>query len=226
MIKKISIAIDGPAAAGKSTVAKIAAEKLSYIYIDTGAMYRALTYKAIEAGADLENEDKLMDILTGIQIDLLPGDQGQIILVNGDNVTEVIRTAAVTNSVSIVAKHRKVREEMVRRQKAFSMGGGVVMDGRDIGTHVLPHAEVKVFLLASVGERAMRRHQENIKKGYPSDLEQLKTDIAYRDKLDSEREVAPLKKADDAVVIDTTSLAIPEVVEKIMLLAEERIGLT
>jgi CMP/dCMP kinase len=226
MIKKISIAIDGPAAAGKSTVAKIAAEKLSYIYIDTGAMYRALTYKAIEAGADLENEEKLMDILTGIQIDLLPGDQGQIILVDGENVTEVIRTAAVTNSVSIVAKHRRVREEMVRRQKAFSMGGGVVMDGRDIGTHVLPHAEVKVFLLASVDERAMRRHQENIKKGYPSDLEQLKTDIAYRDKLDSEREVAPLKKADDAVVIDTTSLAIPEVVEKIMLLAEERIGLT
>ncbi|MGD6841527.1 (d)CMP kinase [Bacillus infantis] len=226
MIKKISIAIDGPAAAGKSTVAKIAAEKLSYIYIDTGAMYRALTYKAIEAGADLENEYKLMDILTGIQIDLLPGDQGQIILVDGENVTEVIRTAAVTNSVSIVAKHRKVREEMVRRQKEFSVGGGVVMDGRDIGTHVLPHAEVKVFLLASVDERAMRRHQENIKKGYPSDLEQLKTDIAYRDKLDSEREVAPLKKADDAVVIDTTSLAIPEVVEKIMLLAEERIGLT
>ncbi|AGX05312.1 MULTISPECIES: (d)CMP kinase [Bacillaceae] len=226
MIKKISIAIDGPAAAGKSTVAKIAAEKLSYIYIDTGAMYRALTYKAIEAGADLENEDKLMDILTGIQIDLLPGEQGQIILVDGENVTEVIRTAAVTNSVSIAAKHRKVREEMVRRQKAFSIGGGVVMDGRDIGTHVLPHAEVKVFLLASVDERAMRRHQENIKKGYPSDLEQLKTDIAYRDKLDSEREVAPLKKADDAVVIDTTSLAIPEVVEKIMLLAEERIGLT
>ncbi|RYI31277.1 (d)CMP kinase [Bacillus infantis] len=226
MIKKISIAIDGPAAAGKSTVAKIAAERLSYIYIDTGAMYRALTYKAIEAGADLENEDKLMDILTGIQIDLLPGEQGQIILVDGENVTEVIRTAAVTNSVSIAAKHRKVREEMVRRQKAFSIGGGVVMDGRDIGTHVLPHAEVKVFLLASVDERAMRRHQENIKKGYPSDLEQLKTDIAYRDKLDSEREVAPLKKADDAVVIDTTSLAIPEVVEKIMLLAEERIGLT
>ncbi|MGD6878206.1 (d)CMP kinase [Bacillus infantis] len=226
MIKKISIAIDGPAAAGKSTVAKIAAEKLSYIYIDTGAMYRALTYKAIEAGADLENEDKLMDILTSIQIDLLPGEQGQIILVDGENVTEVIRTAAVTNSVSIAAKHRKVREEMVRRQKAFSIGGGVVMDGRDIGTHVLPHAEVKVFLLASVDERAMRRHQENIKKGYPSDLEQLKTDIAYRDKLDSEREIAPLKKADDAVVIDTTSLAIPEVVEKIMLLAEERIGLT
>ncbi|MGD6898716.1 (d)CMP kinase [Bacillus infantis] len=226
MIKKISIAIDGPAAAGKSTVAKIAAEKLSYIYIDTGAMYRALTYKAIQAGADLENEDKLMDILKSIQIDLLPGEQGQIILVDGENVTEVIRTAAVTNSVSIAAKHRKVREEMVRRQKAFSIGGGVVMDGRDIGTHVLPHAEVKVFLLASVDERAMRRHQENIKKGYPSDLEQLKTDIAYRDKLDSEREVAPLKKADDAVVIDTTSLAIPEVVEKIMLLAEERIGLT
>jgi CMP/dCMP kinase len=226
MVKKISIAIDGPAAAGKSTVAKIAAEKLSYIYIDTGAMYRALTYKAIEAGADLENEDKLMDILTGIQIDLLPGEQGQVILVDGENVTEVIRTAAVTNSVSIAAKHRRVREEMVSRQKAFSMGGGVVMDGRDIGTHVLPHAEVKVFLLASVDERAMRRHQENVKKGYPSDLEQLKTDIAYRDKLDSEREVAPLKKADDAVVIDTTSLAISEVVEKIMLLAEERIGLT
>jgi cytidylate kinase len=224
MNKKISIAIDGPAAAGKSTVAKIVAEKLSYIYIDTGAMYRALTYKAINNGINIEMEDALIDVLLSTEIRLLPSDNGQLVFVDGQNVTDEIRFSEVTNSVSIVAKHKKVREEMVRRQKAFAIEGGVVMDGRDIGTHVLPNAEVKVFLLASVTERALRRHEENLKKGFSSDLEKLKEEIALRDKIDSEREVAPLKKADDAVEIDTTSLTIPEVVEKIMSLVNERIG--
>ncbi|WML59915.1 (d)CMP kinase [Neobacillus sp. PS2-9] len=224
MEKKLSIAIDGPAAAGKSTVAKIVAEKLSYIYIDTGAMYRSLTYKAIVNHVNLEDEASLLDTLLSTTIDLQPSEKGQIVYLDNKDVTDEIRSAEVTNSVSYVAKHEQVRKEMVRRQQAFAVGGGVVMDGRDIGTHVLPNAEVKVFLLASVEERAVRRHNENMQKGYPSDLEQLKVEIARRDKIDSEREVAPLKKADDAIEMDTTSLTIPDVVEKIMALVLERIG--
>ncbi|UII54655.1 (d)CMP kinase [Cytobacillus spongiae] len=224
MDKKISIAIDGPAAAGKSTVAKIVAENLQYIYIDTGAMYRALTYKLLSQNKDIENESEIMDMLAGTEIRLSPSDEGQLVHLDGNDVTTEIRTAEVTNTVSVVAKHKLVREEMVRRQQSFAVHGGVVMDGRDIGTHVIPHAEVKVFLLASVEERAQRRHAENLSKGFPSDIEKLKEEIALRDKLDSEREVAPLKKAEDAVEIDTTSLSIHQVVDEIMALAQERIG--
>ncbi|MCM3571685.1 MULTISPECIES: (d)CMP kinase [Mesobacillus] len=224
MSRRISIAIDGPAAAGKSTVAKIVAEKLTYIYIDTGAMYRALTYKALNKGAGLDSEAELIDILNDTSIELMPGETGQKVLLDGIEVTNEIRSADVTNQVSYVAVHELVRKEMVKRQQEFAVDGGVVMDGRDIGTHVLPNAEVKVFLLASVEERAQRRHAENIQKGFPSDLEKLKEEIAARDKIDSEREVAPLKKADDAVEIDTTSLSIQDVVGKIMELALERIG--
>lgn len=223
-MRKLSIAIDGPAAAGKSTVAKIIAEKLTYIYIDTGAMYRGLTYKALKADCNLENEEALFDLLKSTKIDLLPGEKGQLVYLDGNEVTNEIRSSEVTNQVSIVAKHRLIREEMVRRQQEFAAQGGVVMDGRDIGTHVLPNAEVKVFLLASVEERAERRYQENIEKGFPTDLEMLKKEIAERDKIDSEREVAPLKKADDAIEIDTTSLSIYEVVERILELVNERKG--
>lgn len=224
MEKKISIAIDGPAAAGKSTVAKIVAEQLGYIYIDTGAMYRALTYKAINHKINLEDEENLINMLNETVIELFPGEQGQLIFLDSKDVTKEIRTSEVTNSVSIVSKHKLVREEMVRRQQMFAVNGGVVMDGRDIGTHVIPTAEVKVFLLASVDERAIRRHKENMQKGYNSDLEQLKQEIAARDKLDSEREIAPLKKADDAIEIDTTSLSINGVVDKIMELTREKIS--
>ena len=223
MEKKISIAIDGPAAAGKSTVAKIVAEELNYIYIDTGAMYRALTFKALNNSVDLEDEKELISILNETVIELFPGEKGQLIYLDNQNVTEEIRQAKVTNSVSIVSKHKLVREEMVRRQQMFAINGGVVMDGRDIGTHVIPSAEVKIFLLASVEERAVRRHTENLQKGYDSDLETLKQEIATRDKLDSERKVAPLKKAEDAIEIDTTSLSIQDVVNKIMDLTREKI---
>lgn len=224
MRKRLSIAIDGPAAAGKSTVAKIVAETLGYIYIDTGAMYRALTYKAIKEGVDLNNEKAMITLLHETEIELLPGETGQKVLLDGAEVTGEIRTSEVTNSVSFAAVHEQVRKEMVKRQQMFAVDGGVVMDGRDIGTHVLPNAEVKVFLLASVHERAQRRHTENLKKGFASDFEKLKEEIAARDKIDSEREVAPLKKAEDASVIDTTSLTIQDVVNKIMALALERIG--
>ncbi|ASV69175.1 (d)CMP kinase [Cytobacillus sp. FSL W7-1323] len=222
-MNKISIAIDGPAAAGKSTVAKIIAEKLHYIYIDTGAMYRALTFKALQSEIDINDEESLIPLLKETEIVLNPGESGQRILLDGIDVSTEIRTAEVTNSVSTVSKHKQVREEMVARQQRFGQEGGVVMDGRDIGTHVLPDAEVKVFLLASVDERAARRHAENLEKGFPSDLALLKEEIAKRDKLDSEREVAPLKKAEDAVELDTTSLSIHEVVDRIMKLVEERI---
>jgi CMP/dCMP kinase len=222
MTKNLSIAIDGPAAAGKSTVAKIVAEKFSYIYIDTGAMYRAITYKAQQADINLDDEMSLFNLLQNTKIELLPGAEGQLVYLDGKDVTEEIRSSEVTNCVSIVAKHKLIRDEMVKRQQQFAKQGGVVMDGRDIGTFVLPNAEVKVFLLASVDERAQRRHLENMKKGYPSDLEKLKEEIATRDKIDSEREFAPLRKADDAVEIDTTSLTIEDVVAKIVDLAVER----
>ncbi|WP_270392529.1 (d)CMP kinase [Bacillus paranthracis] len=216
MDKRISIAIDGPAAAGKSTVAKVVAKKLSYVYIDTGAMYRTITYAALEQKVDIENEEQLMKVVKNVKIEFQQGENTQLVFLNGQDVSEVIRTPEVTNRVSIVAKHRLVREEMVRRQQELAEKGGVVMDGRDIGTHVLPDAEVKIFMLASVEERAERRHLENMNKGFDSNLEQLKEEIAQRDKLDSEREVSPLKKADDALELDTTSLSIEEVVQKIM----------
>ncbi|MEH6945890.1 (d)CMP kinase [Bacillus sp. JJ634] len=222
MNKKISIAIDGPAAAGKSTIAKIVAEACHYIYVDTGAMYRALTYKALQQAVSIMNEEDLFTLLMETEIELQPSEHGQLVFVDGQNVTSDIRTHDVTNSVSEVAKHRLIREEMVRRQQLFAESGGVVMDGRDIGTHVLPDAEVKIFMIASVEERAERRHQENIKKGFQSDIEQLKKEIAMRDKLDSEREVSPLRKAEDAIEIDTTSLSIQQVVDRIMSLVQER----
>ena len=222
MEKKISVAIDGPAAAGKSTVAKIVAEKFNYIYVDTGAMYRALTYKALKNQVSLSNEEALYEILVETDIELRRSERGQLVFMDQNDVTAEIRNNEVTRSVSEVAKHRSIREEMVRRQQIFGENGGVVMDGRDIGTHVLPNAEVKVFLIASVEERAQRRYDENLAKGFPSDIEKLKEEIATRDKLDSEREVSPLKKAADAIEIDTTSLSIQEVAESIMSLIEER----
>ena len=222
MEKKISIAIDGPAAAGKSTIAKIVAKTLNYIYVDTGAMYRALTYKALNENISPMDEHALFNLLMDTEIELKPSEKGQLVFVDGQNVTAEIRNNEVTGSVSEVAKHRLIREDMVRRQKIFAENGGVVMDGRDIGTHVLPNAEIKIFMVASVEERAERRHQENLHKGFPSDIEQLKAEIALRDKQDSERKVSPLKKAEDAIEIDTTSLTINQVADRIMSLMKER----
>lgn len=223
MTKKISIAIDGPAAAGKSTVAKIVAEKLSYIYIDTGAMYRAITYKALMEGTDIRDEEKLVRLLKDTNIELMQESGRQTVFLDGKEVTKEIRDSKVTNCVSIIAAHGSIREEMVYRQQQLGKKGGVVMDGRDIGTKVLPDSELKIFLLASVDIRAERRHKENLEKGFPSDLMQLKEEIMLRDKNDSEREVSPLRKADDAIEIDTSSLTIEEVVSRIIDLARERI---
>ncbi|MDN4527613.1 (d)CMP kinase [Fictibacillus fluitans] len=222
MNKKLKIAIDGPAGAGKSTVAKLVADQLSYIYIDTGAMYRALTYKALASNSNLHDGSVLQSLLKETEIELEITESGQAVILDGKNVSEEIRSAEVTNNVSFVATPQQVREEMVHRQQKLAAQGGVVMDGRDIGTHVMPDAELKVFLVASVEERAKRRFEENRNKGYETNLEQLKEEISLRDKRDSEREFAPLKKADDAIELDTTSMSIQDVVNEILHLVSER----
>ena len=215
MKKTIQIAIDGPASAGKSTVAKILAKELGYIYCDTGAMYRALTYQAIKNNIEVTDEKQLVHLLKEMIISFEPNKDNQKVFINGEEVTDAIRLTDVTNTVSAVSAHGKVRKELVKRQQEIAAHGGVVMDGRDIGTAVLPTAEVKIFLIASVEERAERRYKENLSKGILTSLEVLKQEIADRDYKDSHREVSPLTQAQDAVRLDTTSLTIEQVVEKI-----------
>lgn len=213
--KTIKIAIDGPASAGKSTVAKIVASELGYVYCDTGAMYRALTYQAIEKNIEITDEKRLVELLKEMTISFEPNEDNQKVFVNGEEVTEAIRLPNVTNSVSAVSAHGEVRKELVKRQQEIASPGGVVMDGRDIGTAVLPTAEVKIFLVASVDERAQRRYKENVSKGIETSLEVLKQEIADRDYKDSHREVSPLIQAEDAILLDTTSLSIEQVAGKI-----------
>ncbi|MBE1554099.1 (d)CMP kinase [Sporosarcina limicola] len=222
MSKGIKIAIDGPAAAGKSTIAKMAAEKLGYTYIDTGAMYRALTYKALVRNIDINDGDYLGELLQQTEILLVPLQERQAVIMDGVDVSEAIRSQNVTTNVSTVATHTAVRQLMVEKQRKLSEGTGVVMDGRDIGIAVLPDAELKIFMTASVEERAKRRHIENSKRGISTSLTQLKAEISERDRIDSEREVSPLRRAGDAVLIDTTLMTIEEVAKKISELAEER----
>ncbi|HLR66340.1 (d)CMP kinase [Virgibacillus alimentarius] len=223
--KSIAIAIDGPAAAGKSTVAKLVANKLSFIYIDTGAMYRALTKKALDEKINLDDEQSLVELLKQTEINLKQNEKGQMVCINGNDATLQIRMQDVTNNVSYVAKHPLIREEMVNRQQKLAEKRSVVMDGRDIGTHVLPHAEVKIFLVASAEERAKRRHKENLQKGFPSNIEKLKAEIERRDSIDTKREIAPLVKADDAVEINTTTLTIDDVANRILKIAEQKLQL-
>lgn len=214
--RTITIAIDGPAAAGKSTVAKLVANHLSFIYIDTGAMYRALTLHALREGINPNDEQTLAQALSTIDIELKQHDTTQQVLLNQDDVTFEIRKPDVTNHVSNVAKHPKIRQVMVKKQQALAAGRSVVMDGRDIGTYVLPNADLKFFLKASVEERARRRFKENQSKGISSDFDELKKEIEQRDLNDSNREIAPLIKAEDAIEIDTTSLTIEQVVQVIL----------
>jgi CMP/dCMP kinase len=220
----IQIAIDGPAAAGKSTIAKLAAEELGFTYIDTGAMYRAITYKALERHIDLENEEALTNLLLETNIELVPSHDGQLVYLDGENVSEAIRSTLVTSSVSAVAAHASLREEMVSRQLKMAESGGVVMDGRDIGTHVLVNAELKVFMSATVDERAKRRQLDNERRGIVSHVDQLKKEIAERDKMDSERQASPLIQAKDAIYLDTTNLTINEAANHIIQLAKERMS--
>ncbi len=222
--KKIQIAIDGPAGAGKSTIAKIAAEKLGYTYIDTGAMYRALTYKALQHQIDLSSEEAVTTLLKQTVIELQPSPNGQLVFLDGQNVSSEIRSNEVTSQVSTVAAHGAMREIMVERQYEMAEKGGVIMDGRDIGTAVLPNAELKVFMSATVEERARRRYEDNKQRGIDSSFEELKEEIALRDKMDSEREASPLVQAEDAIYLDTTELSIDEAANAILKLASERMA--
>jgi len=208
--KNIKIAIDGPAGSGKSTIARILAEKLSLIYIDTGAMYRAITLKALKLGK-FTKED-IISVAENSQIDF---DGGKIYL-DGSDVSEEIRKPAVDENVSYVASIPEVREKLVVLQKKMAEKKGVVMDGRDVGTVVLPDADYKFFLTAKVEERAKRRYNELCKKGIFKDYEEIKKEIIKRDKLDAERECSPFKKAEDAVEVDTTGKDIETVVKEIL----------
>jgi cytidylate kinase len=211
----IQIAIDGPASAGKSTIAKILAADLGFIYVDTGAMYRAVTLAAFNAGVDPEDEAAVSALLPGITITFQPGEPVQRVFLNGTEVTEAIRSVEVTANVSAVSSYAAVREAMTNFQREIASESGVVMDGRDIGTTVLPNAQVKIFLIASVAERAQRRFKENQAKGMDTTLEELEAAIQKRDYLDSHREISPLKKAEDAIEVDTTGLSIDGVVQKV-----------
>lgn len=223
MTNPIQIAIDGPAAAGKSTIAKIVAEQLGYTYIDTGAMYRAITLKALNEGINMASNEEAGELLLRTEIDLQPTEAGQLVFLDNEDVTEAIRTQHVTKAVSEMAAHSLVRERMVELQRQLAEGRGVVMDGRDIGNHVLPEAALKVYMSATVEERARRRYDDNKNRGIDTPLAELQAEIATRDKMDSERESSPLRQSEDAIFLDTTNLSIQEAADKIMQLAKERL---
>jgi len=219
-MNKISIAIDGPAAAGKSTIAKMVAKNLNYTYIDTGAMYRCVAYYALKNKVDFEDEDAVCQLLTDIHIEMLP--DGTVHL-NQEDVTSLIRENEVSMGASIVSCYEKVRAFLVDQQRQMAQGGGVILDGRDIGTVVLKDAELKIYQVASIECRALRRHKENIERGIESDLEAIQAEIAKRDEQDMNRKISPLRKAPDAIEIDTSHMTLEEVVAHVMNLVSKRV---
>ncbi len=212
----MKIAIDGPAGAGKSTIAQLVAAKLHYVYIDTGAMYRALAWACLHECVPVDDEQAVAGLLSHGQIHLRREQDRQCVLWNERDITAEIRTPEISQYASIVASYGEVRKQMLHLQRALAEQGNVIMDGRDIGTYILPNADVKIFLTASIQERAKRRYLELSAKGVDTTLESLEEEIAERDKRDSEREVAPLKRAEDAHLVDTTGQPIEQVVEQIL----------
>ena len=212
----MKIAIDGPAGAGKSTISKSVAKMLNYIYIDTGAMYRSVGLAAIKAGLDTRSETELQRIINNISIEIKNDEHGQKFFLNGKDVTKEIRKPEVSIAASNVATIPSVRLKLVDIQRKLAEKSSVVMDGRDIGTVVLPNAECKIYLTASSFVRANRRYKELIEKGETCDLAQIEKDIIARDEQDMNREIAPLKQAEDAVYLDSSDLTIDEVVNKII----------
>ncbi|WP_270317762.1 (d)CMP kinase [Lactococcus petauri] len=206
---KLQIAVDGPASSGKSTVAKIVAQNLGIIYLDTGAMYRAATLVALQNKT--EDPQKIIDVIKKKPIFFKNTADGQLVFLGTEDITKIIRTNEVTQNVSKISALALVREFLVAEQQRIADEGGIIMDGRDIGTVVLPHADLKIFLVASVDERAERRYKENLQKNIPTDLEKLKVEIAERDRKDSTRAVSPLKQAEDAILLDSTGKTIDQV---------------
>ncbi len=218
---KVSIAIDGPAAAGKSTVAKIVAKKLHITYIDTGAMYRAYTWYCLEHGIDCQDEAACCAVINDVNIELLPGDK---VLCNGEDISEVIRTPYVSSQVSYIASYKDIRLALVEKQREMAGRKSVIMDGRDIGTYVLPNADVKIYQIASVETRAIRRYDENVAKGIECTLDEVLEDVRKRDYIDSHRDFAPLKAAPDSILLDTSYLTVDQVVDAIIEIVEEKMG--
>ena len=214
-MKKLVVAIDGPAGAGKSTVAQMAAKELGFTYIDTGAMYRAVAWKSLQQGKTV-TDDLINDVVKDIDIVLNYKEGKTKVFVDGTEVTAAIRTPEVTGIVSQVAALGPVRERLTDLQRKMATQGSVIMDGRDIATNVLPNADIKIFLTASIEERADRRYKEMKAKGYDVDLKKLQEEIAARDKADSEREISPLVQAEDAELLDTSDMSIEEVVKAIL----------
>ena len=212
----INVAIDGPAGAGKSTIAKRVAKEKGYIYVDTGAMYRAMALYFIRQGIGADEEEKINEACKDADISIAYEDGVQVVLLNGENVNGLIRTERVGNMASATSVFCDVRKKLVELQQKLASKENVVMDGRDIGTVVLPEAEVKVYLTASSAERARRRFLELQAKGENADIVQIEKDIVERDHRDMTREISPLKQADDAVLVDSSDMSIEEVVNKIM----------
>lgn len=214
------IAIDGPAGAGKSTIAKRVARQKCFVYVDTGAMYRAMAYYLLSEGADPRKEEEVSDKCLGAHITIRYADGEQVVVLNGENVNPYLRTEEVGNMASLTSKNMKVRECLTRLQKELAEQNDVVMDGRDIGTCVLPDADVKVYLTASVQVRAKRRFDELTAKGEACDLLKIEEDIAKRDEQDMTREISPLRQADDATLLDSSDMTIDEVVDAILALCD------
>lgn len=217
---RISVAIDGPAAAGKSTVAKIVAKKLGYTYLDTGAMYRAFTWYCLNKGVDCQNEDACCALIPEVKIEMKPNN---IVLCNGVDVTTAIRQTDVSGNVSYIASYKLIRLALVDQQRAMANDVSVIMDGRDIGTYVLPNADVKIFQIATVETRAQRRYDENMLKGIACTYEEIEADVRKRDHIDSTRAFAPLKPAEDSILLDTSNMSIEEVVDAIIEIIENKI---
>lgn len=211
-----SIAIDGPAGAGKSTIAKTIAKKLEFIYVDTGAMYRAMALYFIRNGIDPLDENAINAACADVHVGIAYENGAQQVLLNGENVTGLIRTEEVGNMASKTSAYPTVRATLLDLQRDLAKKADILMDGRDIGTNVLPDADLKIYLTASSEIRARRRYDELIEKGEKADLAQIEKDIIIRDKQDMERKIAPLKKAEDAVLVDSSDMTIEEVVECIL----------
>ncbi len=220
-MKKVAVAIDGPAAAGKSTVAKIVAERKGYTYIDTGAMYRAFTWYCLKKGVDCQDEKACCALIPEVQIELKPN---HIVICNGEDVSSAIRQTNVSGNVSYIASYKDIRLALVVLQRKMAEHDSVIMDGRDIGTYVLPNADVKIFQIASVQTRAIRRYEENISKGIACTYEEIEEDVKKRDYIDSHRSFAPLKPAEDSIEIDTSNMSIEEVVTAIIEIIDKKLA--
>ena len=218
---KIAVAIDGPAAAGKSTVAKRVAEIRGYTYIDTGAMYRAYTWYCLKKGVDCQDEQACVALIPEVHIELKPN---HVVLCNGEDVSKPIRESDVSKNVSYIASYKDIRLFLVDQQRKMAEKDSVIMDGRDIGTYVLPNAEVKIYQIASVETRAVRRYEENISKGMECTLEQIEEDVRRRDYIDSHRDFAPLKPAADSVLLDTSFMSIEEVVAAVIDIIDKKLA--